>query len=320
MRVILILLLMICITAQTVLSIERTLKEPPALPVEQAIIINKFWSSIKKRDFDTAIKSAKEYGELHSNHDYEIILGCIVDLIKRYRKVVAPEFLSDFLLLEKKRLYWQEYNWWPETESYNEAVEQVNTLLEDYIVLSERSKDTELEAEVLYRIGLIYSFEGQLGFEDYNYSIEYFKKVIEKYPQNYLTDEAFFRIILIKAKVTEETENNNIDKLLNEFISNYPTSNRITEARSLLASHYKSHKKYRLAENEYWKAFETTGNTKEGLGILWSLEALYFHYLKNRNMRIYVLEKIIKDFPNTSDASKAEFRLRHLKRLPDSGN
>ena len=278
----------------------------------------KFWDSIKVADFDGTIKIAQALKNLKPDNDYVVIIDNITELLTKYKSNTEGKILSSFLMLEKKRIYWQDFNWWPEDKIYVKATKQINAIVKEFEELLKTASNSDLEAEILYRLGLCYSDNGPLGFKEYNKAVEVLKVIERKYSQNNLADDAAFEIILIKIKASQENNKPKISieaitLMLKDFIAKYPEGNRKIEAQKLIGNYYEFQGNYQLAAEEYSKLVEQLGKTKLTLELLDNLSFIYRSKAIDKVKEKNILEQILRDFPNSYSASYAKARLEEIK-------
>ena len=85
--------------------------------------------------------------------------------------------------------------------------------------------------------------------KNYSLSFEQFSSYIEKHKANYnlsLEDAYFFQ-----ASCAYQMMNNDTDKLLLDFINTFKQSNRVNDAKFLLANHYVRNQEFPKAETIY---------------------------------------------------------------------
>lgn len=292
--------------------------KPPVLKGKMERYYKKFWNSIEVADFDGAIENAREFKNLKLDNDYVVVIDNITELLEKYKHKADGKILSRFLMLERKRLYWQFVNWWPETDIYVKATKQINSLVEEFNKLLKIADNSDLEVEILYRLGLCYSDNGPLGFKEYNKAEKILKAIERKYPQNNIVDDATFEIILTKIKASQENNKSTISiediaLLLKEFVTKYPESNRKIEAHKLIGNYYELQENYQLAAEEYSKLVGQLGKTKLKLELLNNLSFIYRSKAIDRVKEKNILEQIIRDFPNSYNASYAKARLEEIK-------
>lgn len=292
--------------------------KPPSLDKNLSIAYTKFWLAVENATLEEAIRSSYLFNSLQSDNAYRLIIDNITELIKRYKGVVDNKLLARFLLLEKKRMYWQKFQWWPDTTLYFKAEEQVTALVTELSKILEFAINSDFKAELLYRIGLCYSDNGPIGLREYGKAEEAFKLIENNYINSMLIDRASFELILTKIKASEETNQpslsiDQIIEMLTGFITKYPKSHRDIEARKLLGGYYELKGEYQSAEREYLGIVNRLCKTKETLELLDKLSFIYRSEMRDKAKEKMILERIIKDYPDSYSASYAKARIEEIR-------
>ena len=284
----------------------------PDLPTAEKVEFDKFWTLIDKLDFETALQQGQKLQVMLTSNAYKKIVNDISELIKS-KLWSNKKLLREFILLERNRLYWQEYNWWPQNYQYNDAMEDVNKILSGFENILRKHPKSDIEDEVLFRLGLCYSSMGELGLQDFEKAIEIFNELKLKYPNSNLVDDADYEIIGIK-RMNGQIFNETIINLLKKFITHYPESNKLINARYDLAFYYRMTSNYTLAVKEYLTIVQLYPKEKEKvLESLKELTHIYRYDLKDVIKEREILRMIIEKFPNTLDSKLATDRLRDLR-------
>lgn len=139
-----------------------------------------------------------------------------------------------------------------------------------------------------YLLGMAYFNE-----EEYPSAILEFSKLLVSYPTSRLADDAAFRVALSdfkmapKAELAQEHTQRTVDELRN-FLDDYPTSDRRTEAEELLTK-----ARGKLAEKTYKNGY------------------LYYRLGHYESALIY-LEKVLNDYHDTEWVEDARFQIAEV--------
>jgi outer membrane protein assembly factor BamD (BamD/ComL family) len=156
-------------------------------------------------------------------------------------------------------------------------------LVENQAVLSEFGKD-RLADEALFNMGLIYAHYGNPE-KDYNRSLDYFRKVVDEYPQSHLLEQA-----RIWSGVLRDLEKLKTDELviINE---------RILRSRQMLAQG-----NYRESLKEIQNILSEPSGSAYADRALFYAGLIYAHYGnpdKDYKRSIAYFEQLIKEYPQS---------------------
>jgi outer membrane protein assembly factor BamD (BamD/ComL family) len=150
-------------------------------------------------------------------------------------------------------------------------------------VLSEFGKDSPSD-EALFNMGLIYAHYGNPD-KDYNRSVNYFRKVIDEYPQSPLIEQA-----RIWSGVLRDLEKLKTDELV-------IVNERILRSRQMLAQG-----NYREALKEVQNFLSESSGSPYADRALFYAGLIYAHYgnpERDYKKSIAYFEQIIKEFPQS---------------------
>ncbi|MCS7250472.1 MAG: tetratricopeptide repeat protein [candidate division WOR-3 bacterium] len=132
----------------------------------------------------------------------------------------------------------------------------------------------------------------------YGQALEYYKRLLENYPDYEKADEASFRIgdLYFKAKKYEEAIGS-----FNYLITRYPNSSFLSFAQAAIGQAYLAKKDYRNAILSFEKFLNLFPNDIQASGVKKSLELAYYYASKEDT--IYQKE-LLKKFPNSELSSQ----------------
>jgi hypothetical protein len=165
-------------------AFEWEYEDPPPLGKQASDLYSRFWSSVREGDFDAALRHAEAFSRADADGSYRKMVERSADLIGNHRREADPAMLSRFLLLEKKRVSWQEHRWWPRTDILTRAAGEVERLIDAYEKLLVESRLSGLTSHILLSLGLCYADTGELGPRDKTKARRLFERVVRDFPDS----------------------------------------------------------------------------------------------------------------------------------------
>jgi hypothetical protein len=165
-------------------AFEWEYEDPPKLDGESSELYSRFWSEVGDARFREALLAAEAFSRSDADGSYKKMVERSADLIGNHRREADPAMLSRYLLLERKRMSWQDHRWWPRTDILNRASTQVEGLIDDYQELLVESKLGGLTAHILLSLGLCHADTGELGPADKTKARKLFESVVRDFPDS----------------------------------------------------------------------------------------------------------------------------------------
>lgn len=295
-------------------------KTAPVISDVEKEAYDRFWEAIENHDFDSAVESGFKLQSQFSNHDYRELVSDILGLLELDRPKSVEALFSNFLLLERDRLYWQKFDWWPQGFVYGDASKKVESIVSGLEEILKVAPHVSFADVVMLRLARCYSSIGEVGYHDFNKAIDILYDLVKKYPESNLIDDANFEIILVKldSRATGgeiKISNKEAITQIERFIKEFPKSNRKVEAHYELGIYYGFAHEYLKSANEFHFISEAFPKEKKyTLKSLYELAELYNSKIKNSVKEKEAFLQIIERFPNTVAAKEASKRLENLNR------
>jgi hypothetical protein len=165
-------------------AFEWEYEDPPKLDAEASELYSRFWSAVREGNFDAALRHAEAFSRTDADGSYKKMVERSADLIRKHDRECDGSTVSRYLLLERKRISWQEHRRWPRTDMLTQAASQVEGLIHDYEKLLVDSELSGLTPHILLSLGLCYSDTGELGPADKARARKLFERVAQDFPDS----------------------------------------------------------------------------------------------------------------------------------------
>jgi hypothetical protein len=165
-------------------AFEWEYEDPPKLDGESSELYSRFWSEVGDARFREALLAAEAFSRSDADASHRKMVERSADLIGKHHREGDGDTLSRYLLLERKRISWQDHRWWPRTDILTRASAQVEKLIDDYGKLLVESELGGLTAHILLSLGLCYSDTGELGPRDKAKARNLLEMVVRDFPDS----------------------------------------------------------------------------------------------------------------------------------------
>jgi hypothetical protein len=165
-------------------AFEWEYEDPPKLNGEDSELYSRFWSEVGDARFREALLAAEAFSRTDADSSHRSLVERSADIVGFHYREGDGGTLSRYILLEKKRIAWQEHWWWPRTDILTRAADQVEKLINDYQELLVESRLSGLTAHILLSLGLCYADTGEIGPGDKAQARKLFERVVRDFPDS----------------------------------------------------------------------------------------------------------------------------------------